>query len=87
MHPHESFPSAPNYVFAFFQGTWLHPTQDRLVTVREAARAQGFPDHYRFHGTVTARFKEIGNAVPPPLAKALAGAILGAAAGAPAGVW
>lgn len=55
------------------QGTWLHPTQDRIITVREAARMQGFPDHYRFHGgrDVAPMYKQIGNAVPPPLGRAI----------------
>lgn len=56
-------------------GCWLHPDQDRILTIREAARAQGFPDWYRFYGAIADRYKEIGNAVPPPMAKALGGAI------------
>ena len=42
----------------------------RIVSVRECARSQGFPDSYRFHGEVPEKYKQIGNAVPPPLAKA-----------------
>ncbi|KAL8138442.1 hypothetical protein V2J09_004443, partial [Rumex salicifolius] len=49
----------------------LHPEQDRVLTVRECARLQGFPDHYRFCGTVKKRYRQIGNAVPIPVAKAL----------------
>jgi site-specific DNA-cytosine methylase len=59
-------------------GCWLHPSQDRLLTVREAARCQGFPDSTHFVGSIPNRHKMIGNAVPPPLAKALGGAIVGA---------
>jgi DNA (cytosine-5)-methyltransferase 1 len=54
------------------QGTWLHPLQDRIITVREAARMQGFPDHFRFQGAITMMYKQIGNAVPPPLGRAIA---------------
>lgn len=47
---------------------FLHPSQHRGFTVREAARIQGFPDQYRFSGSEQAQFRLIGNAVPPPLA-------------------
>lgn len=52
-------------------GQVFHPEQDRIVSVRECARAQGFPDRFLFSGTVQDRHKEVGNAVPPPLAAAL----------------
>jgi len=41
------------------------------VSVRECARAQGFPDRFQFFGNVNHRHKQVGNAVPPPLARAL----------------
>ncbi|XP_057863874.2 DNA (cytosine-5)-methyltransferase 1B [Cryptomeria japonica] len=52
-------------------GMCFHPDQDRIVTVRECARSQGFPDSYRFCGSIHSKHRQIGNAVPPPLAMAL----------------
>lgn len=53
------------------QGRVLHPEQHRVVSVRECARSQGFPDTYRFFGNILDRHRQVGNAVPPPLAKAI----------------
>ncbi|XP_047333677.1 DNA (cytosine-5)-methyltransferase 1-like isoform X2 [Impatiens glandulifera] len=52
-------------------GLCFHPEQDRIVTVRECARSQGFPDSYLFDGNIQHKHRQIGNAVPPPLAFAL----------------
>ncbi|WCJ21819.1 DNA (cytosine-5-)-methyltransferase family protein [Euphorbia peplus] len=52
-------------------GMCFHPDQDRILTVRECARSQGFPDSYKFSGNIQHRHRQIGNAVPPPLAYAL----------------
>ncbi len=52
-------------------GQVFHPEQDRIISVRECARAQGFPDRYRFVGNVHNKHRQVGNAVPPPLAAAL----------------
>jgi DNA (cytosine-5)-methyltransferase 1 len=49
----------------------IHPEQDRVISVRESARAQSFPDWFVFKGTVGEQYKMIGNAVPPLLGKAL----------------
>lgn len=49
----------------------LHPNQNRVLTIREYARLQGFPDYYRFCGSVKERYCQIGNAVAVPVAKAL----------------
>ena len=54
-------------------GAYIHPTQDRTISVREAARLQGFPDRFQFAGEQMGRhFEQIGNAVPVSLAKAIA---------------
>lgn len=53
-------------------GCFIHPEAPRLITIREAARLQGFPDEYRFTGRGRARFVQVGNAVPPLLAFQLA---------------
>ncbi len=50
----------------------LHPSKDRAMTLREAARIQGFPDTFEFVGAGASKFRMVGNAVPPPMARALA---------------
>ncbi|CAH8276765.1 unnamed protein product [Arabidopsis lyrata] len=54
-----------------FVGVCFHPDQDRIITIRECARSQGFPDSYEFSGKKKDKHRQIGNAVPPPLAFAL----------------
>lgn len=58
-------------------GYWyIHPEQNRTLTIREAARIQTFPDRFRFAGSPTAALRQIGNAVPPKLAFAIGSAVL-----------
>lgn len=60
-------------------GYWyIHPEQNRTLTVREAARIQTFPDWFRFAGAPSVAFKQIGNAVPPRLGFAIGTAVLAA---------
>lgn len=51
---------------------WIHPTLDRAISVREAARLQTFPDSFVFCGTKDKQYQQVGNAVPPIMAKAIA---------------
>lgn len=53
------------------KGRYLHPTEDRAITHFEAIRLMGFPDDYRWVGSKTSIARQIGNAVPPPFAKAM----------------
>jgi DNA (cytosine-5)-methyltransferase 1 len=51
---------------------WQHPNKARALSIREAARLQSFQDKYKFEGRKDERYQQIGNAVPPKLAKAVA---------------
>ncbi len=51
---------------------FVHPTEDRLLTLRECARLQTFPDSFVFAGSAASRIQQIGNAIPPMLARTVA---------------
>lgn len=53
-------------------GRYLHPEQDRLLSVREMALLQGFPPEYRFLGTLRQRYAQVGDAVPPLVSRLVA---------------
>lgn len=69
----ESMPSAT--VTNVRKAMWIHPRQNRAISVREAARIQSFPDSFRFYGSKDQQYQQVGNAVPHMLAKALAESI------------
>ena len=54
---------------------YIHPTECRTLSVREAARIQSFPDHFEFVGNMREQYIQVGNSVPPILAKNLAAAL------------
>lgn len=56
-------------------GTYIHPSQDRVISAREAARLQTFPDNFKFLGSKGSYCVQIGNAVPPLLGFSFASAI------------
>jgi DNA (cytosine-5)-methyltransferase 1 len=56
-----------------------HPTKNRPLSVKEYARIQQFPDDWKFIGTIAAKYRQIGNAVPIGLAEAIGKAIIAAA--------
>lgn len=57
-------------------GEFTHPYLNRAITTREAARIQSFPDTFHFFGTKSSQMKQVGNAVPPLLGKAVAERIM-----------
>ena len=68
----------PSVVISNYRKNMLiHPFQDRGLSVREAARLQSFPDNFIFKGSLMRIQQQIGNAVPPLLAKAVFEKILG----------
>jgi DNA (cytosine-5)-methyltransferase 1 len=61
---------------AFTSPRPIHPTEPRCITNREAARLHSYPDWFRVHVTKWHGFRQIGNSVPPLLARAVAGQVL-----------
>lgn len=61
---------------AFTSPRPIHPALPRVITVREAARLHSYPDWFRFHKTKWHGFRQIGNSVPPLLARAVAGEVM-----------
>lgn len=75
LDPEKPSPTVTGYIFNKF----VHPTENRFITVREAARLQGFPDDVIFKGTLTSTQLQVGNAVPVPFAKTIFETILASA--------
>lgn len=74
--------SQPSYTITTYfnrpgNGTYVHPVHERVLSVREAARFQCFPDSYLFLGNKTDMLKQVGNAVPVMLAYSIGRSILG----------
>jgi DNA (cytosine-5)-methyltransferase 1 len=65
-------------------GEYTHPDQDRTISIREAARIQGFPDWFAFAGPNTSKYEQVGNAAPAPLAHAIAAEVRRCLDGSPA---
>lgn len=65
-------PTITRWVFHPGSGRWGHPRDIRVLTIREAARIQGFPDDFEFVGTYNNQAGQLGNAVPPLLARRIA---------------
>ncbi len=70
LHPYRVAPTVMG------SARFIHPFEDRIITVREQARLMGFPDHHVFYGGRDAQYNQVGEAVPPPLARAIAEYVL-----------
>lgn len=68
--------NAPSPTIMTHRHSYYHPTENRYLTQREAAAIQSFPNNFIFTGSVSAQWRQIGNAVPPLLGKAIGRAIL-----------
>ncbi|WP_237698669.1 DNA cytosine methyltransferase [Pyrococcus yayanosii] len=66
LHPHKPAPTVRG------NSRFVHPFEDRPLTVREQARLMGYPDDHVFLGGRNVQYDSIGESVPPPLAKAIA---------------
>lgn len=66
LHPKKT---APNVMG---KSRFIHPYQNRLITVREQARLMGYPDTHEFYGRIDEQYNQVGESVPPPLSKAVA---------------
>lgn len=65
-------PERPSVVIGNFRKNMLiHPKEDRGLSIREAARIQSVPDHYAFSGSIGFQQQQVGNMVPPPLARSV----------------
>jgi DNA (cytosine-5)-methyltransferase 1 len=70
LHPHKIAPTVLG------SSRFIHPYEPRLLTVREQARLMGFPDDHVFLGGRDEQYNQVGEAVPPTVAKAIASEVL-----------
>lgn len=68
--------NSPSFTILTSRTMYYHPTEDRYLTAREAAAIQSFPSNFEFCGSTTSVFKQIGNAVPVIMAKAIGEAVI-----------
>jgi DNA (cytosine-5)-methyltransferase 1 len=66
---------SPSPTIMTHRHSYFHPTENRYLTAREAARIQSFPNNFEFMGPLSAQWRQIGNAVPPLLGKAIGKAL------------
>lgn len=71
-----NYNSSSGTVLNVRKSMWVHPVKVRAISIREAARLQSFPDNFIFEGTKDSQYQQIGNAVPPLLARAVAEQVL-----------
>jgi DNA (cytosine-5)-methyltransferase 1 len=69
-------PTITRWVFHPGSGRWGHPVDKRIITIREAARLHSYPDSFEFIGSYNDQAGQIGNSVPPLLAKTMADSLL-----------
>lgn len=69
MHKNRPSPALTTRCISLSNGRYGHPTQDRAISVREAARIQTFPDDFHFFGSLNSIARQVGNAVPVELAR------------------
>ncbi len=67
----EPAPGLTTRCISYSNGRFGHPEQDRAITIREAARLQGFPNSFVFTGSLNSMARQIGNAVPVPFPESL----------------
>jgi DNA (cytosine-5)-methyltransferase 1 len=83
----EPAPAVTSSIGRISSGRHVHPTQNRALTPREAARLQTFPDSYKWHGRRWSVYEQIGNAVPPVLAEQIALPLVRGLSGRGASSW
>ncbi|MDT9025666.1 DNA cytosine methyltransferase [Rossellomorea yichunensis] len=71
-----SYNRASDTVVNVRKSMWSHPKKDRAISIREAARLQSFRDNYIFKGSKDAQYQQVGNAVPPILARFIAESVI-----------